>query len=119
MIMNCRWMLMMSMSWLMHAFHNHVVGCIPYGGGTAVANSHCVELVREVAESLWWWIGEMGYPMIGTTCGVVFFTSPFHLGGRHAKPFTRNLEGEYARGGMNFVSVLPTISHELSYLSYE
>src|SRR3954469_21027164 len=46
---------------------------------------------------------------------VVFFTSPFHLGGRHAKPFTRNLEGECARGGMNFVSVLPTISHELSY----
>src|SRR4051812_39485571 len=52
-------------------------------------------------------------------CGVVFFTSPFHLGGRHAKPFTRNLEGECARGGMNFISVLPTISHELSYLSYE
>src|SRR4051812_29364320 len=25
-------------------------------------------------------------------CGVVFFTSPFHLGGRHARPFTRNLE---------------------------
>src|SRR3954464_9638140 len=55
----------------------------------------------------------------GYDCGVVFFTSPFHLGGRHAKPFTRNLEGECARGGMNFVSVLPTISHELSYLSYE
>src|SRR4051812_4205901 len=54
-----------------------------------------------------------------TRCGVVFFTSPFHLGGRHAIPFTRNLEGECARGGMNFVSVLPTISHELSYLSYE
>src|SRR3954471_6925739 len=58
-------------------------------------------------------VGWTGY------CGVVFFTSPFHLGGRHAKPFTRNLEGECARGGMNFVSVLPTISHELSYLSYE
>src|SRR3954470_14528515 len=51
--------------------------------------------------------------------GVVFFASPFHFGGWHAKPFTRNLEGECARGGMNFVSVLPTISHELSYLSYE
>src|SRR3954462_14725437 len=56
---------------------------------------------------------------ITSFCGVVFFTSPFHLGGRHAKPFTRNLEGECVRGGMNFVSVLPTISHELSYLSYE
>src|SRR3954466_7065627 len=22
-------------------------------------------------------------------CGVVFFTSPFHLGGRHARPFTQ------------------------------
>src|SRR3954471_18174485 len=52
-------------------------------------------------------------------CGVVFFTSLFHLGGRHARPFTRNLEGECARGGMNFISVLPTITHELSYLSYE
>src|SRR3954465_3032656 len=49
------------------------------------------------------------------TLVVVFFTSPFHLGGRHARPFTRNLAGECARGGRNFVSVLPTISHELSY----
>src|SRR3954469_18404928 len=64
--------------------------------------------------------GPLKYPLeMGGVCGVVFFTSPFHLGGRHARPFTRNLEGECARGGMNFVSVLPTISHELSYLSYE
>src|SRR3954465_15633562 len=48
-------------------------------------------------------------------CGVVFFTSPFHLGGRHARPFTRNLEGECIRDEMNFISVLPTISNELSY----
>src|SRR3954465_10028384 len=58
---------------------------------------------------------DLYYLKFNPYCGVVFFTSPFHLGGRHARPFTRNLEGECARDGMNFVSVLPTISHELSY----